>query len=189
MNVPEYFRQFNVIAIDPGLSQCGIAVFSMVEDQLASIHPFTIVNSQIRYESDLPIEYHTERNQRINLLCQTFRQVLQQYNPILIVCESPFFNPTRPTAFGSLTETLAVLRYETFLYNSIIPFITFSPQEVKQTFKQSGKIGKLVMKDALQARTDIVTKLITPVELLDEHSIDAIAVGCTWLDRRADGRM
>jgi len=177
---PEYFRNYSWIGIDPGLATCGISVFRVFDNRLQSIEAFTLINNKIRFESEYQEEFQSERNAKMHRLCLAFRSVLYSVNPILICCESPFYNPKMPSAFGSLTETVTALRMETNQYNINIPFICYSPQQVKQTFKRSGQTGKLVMREALAQDNNLRSKLITPVETLDEHAVDAIAVGQTY---------
>ena len=178
--LPPVYTRYSWISIDPGLSTCGFAIFTANEHGIESIEPFTITNSRIGFSSDYPEEHHLGRSIRIHLLCLVLLRVLQRINPIAIVSESPFYNPRMPGAFGSLTELVAALRLTVASYNVYIPFIAYAPQEVKQSFKRSGQIGKVVMKEALEQNDFLCSKLTAPLETLDEHSIDAIAVGYTW---------
>jgi len=178
---PDHFRHFSWVGIDPGLSKCGISVFKMTDRQLDSIEAFTLVTDQLNIYSSYQEEQHTERHIRLNRLSLAYREVLFRVAPALVCCESPFYNPKMPSAFGSLTEIITVLRLETNQYNLIVPFILYSPQEVKKTFSRSGKVGKLVMREALEKDDILTDKLITPLYSLDEHGVDAIAVGYTLL--------
>ena len=183
--IPESYNGFSILSIDPGLSECGVARFEFADGKISSILPLTFVNSRIRFESGFTHEAHSDREDRVQKLKLAYRSVLEQARPSLICCESPFYNPRMPSAFGSLTEVVSLLRSETFEFNPHIPFLTYSPQEVKQTFKQSGKLGKLVMKEALAEDTFLMSKLLLPIENLDEHAVDAIAVGYTWVKRNS----
>lgn len=185
--VPESFRKFTWIGIDPGLSQCGFSVFEVTDGQLSAIKPFTIITDRLKNHTLYTGDFHSEREIRMSKLCDAFRYTLYQYGPSLVCSESPFFNRLMPGAYGSLRETVAALRLVVNSYNPFIPFIQFSPQEVKQTFKRSGQVGKLVMKEALLADQFLCSKLIVSPELLDEHSVDATAVGYTWYKRYAQG--
>lgn len=177
----DVFYNYSFIGIDPGLTQCGIAIFNINQGQLASIDALTLINNKIALRSPFNEEFHSDREIRSNKLQLAFQSILEHSNPILICCESPFYNPSSPSAFGSLTDTVSMLRITTNQFNTSIPFVCYSPQEVKQTFRRAGKLGKQTMKEALQEDVHLCSKLITPVQYLDEHSIDAVAVGMTYL--------
>lgn len=186
MLVPtDVFNSYSWIGIDPGLTKCGISIFKIDKGQLVSIDALTLVNNKIILESEYQLEYHTERQIRMNKLCLAYAGILAQVNPILVCCESPFYNPKMPGAFGSLTETCTALRFKTNEFNPIIPFIFYSPQEVKHSFRVSGKLGKLIMREALAENKELSSKLTTPIDLLDEHAIDAIAVGFSYIFNHA----
>lgn len=185
----DIFYSFNWLGIDPGLQTCGVSSFIVENRILTRIEAFSIKNNQIRLNSQYPEEIHSERVIRINLLCQTYRQILEYYKPITVCCEGPFYNPRTPSAFGSLTETVTAIRLETHYHNPTTPFIVFSPQEVKQSFRRSGQKGKFEMLYGLLEQTNIISKLVTPIELLDDHAIDAIAVGYTLLKRQENQQL
>ncbi len=177
--IPEIFRNYSFLGIDPGLTQCGISIFNIDDSALSSIDALTIESAKVSIQPDLCLDYHTERQIKMNKLCAAYRQILIQTRPVLVCCESPFYNPRMPAAFGSLTETVTALRLETNHYSPNVSFITYAPQEVKQSFKRSGKVGKDVMKDALTNDPFLRQRLLPPFESLDEHAIDSIAVGYT----------
>lgn len=179
LTIPEIFYRYTWIGIDPGLASCGIAVFTAERDRIVRIDAVTLENRRLLQESELPLSIHGERPLAIGRLREAFHEILCLYQPVAVCCESPFYNPTRPSAFGSLTEIIASLRLTVYHYSSIIPFHLYAPQEVKQTFKRAGQLGKTVMLDALRENQELVPCLTSPLHLLDEHAIDAIAVGYT----------
>lgn len=181
MLVPsDVYRRYSWISIDPGVSTCGFTIFTADDTGIISIEPFTITNARIGIQPDFPEEAHTDRQIRIRKLCLVFLNVLNSVNPVVVVSESPFYNPRMPNAFGSLTELVAAFRLTLSEFSVNIPFLVYAPQQVKQSFKRSGQVGKLVMKEALANLPYLTSKLTVPIEVLDEHSIDSVAVGYTW---------
>jgi Holliday junction resolvasome RuvABC endonuclease subunit len=185
--VPEIFRSFNFLGVDPGSMECGVSIYNIRDYKIASVEALTLVTDKVCLRPSLSDEYHSDRQLRLEKLCLAFRQILETHMPVLVACESPFFNPSRPGAFGSLTEVMTLLRMTTIGFSPVVRFVVFAPQEVKQTFKRSGQKGKIVMKEALAENQDLMSKLIVPFELLDEHSVDAIAVGYTWWINQLNG--
>ena len=181
MLVPsDIYSRYSWVSIDPGLTTCGFSIFTVVNRSIESIEAFTITNNKINLISDYQDQYHSDRQIRMHRLCLVWNEILYRVNPIAVICESPFYNPRMPGAFGSLTETVAALRITLNNFSTITPFISYSPQEVKQSFKRSGQVGKLVMREALLEVPELLSKLHTSIENLDEHAIDSIAVGYTW---------
>lgn len=180
--LPEHYRVFNWLGIDPGLTNCGVASFTATPQRIESLDATTIQNHRIGFCPELSDNVHTERITRLNALGLVIRAILQEQRPSLVCCESPFYNPRMPGAYGSLVETITMIRMEIHRYHPGVPFLLYSPQEVKQSFKRSGQIGKLVMREALETLHELREHIRTPLEYLDEHAIDAIAVGYTgWL--------
>ena len=182
----EKFKNFSVIGIDPGLTQCGIASLCVNEGQLVSIDALTLINNKIALKSPFQPEYRTDREIRSDKLRLAFESILHQVQPILVCCESPFYNPSSPSAYGSLTDTVSILRLSTQTYCPDVSFVSYAPQEVKQTFKRAGKLGKETMREALKQDTKLCSLVTCSIDLLDEHSIDAIAVGYRWFLNQAD---
>lgn len=167
-----------VVGIDPGSTNLGIACIEF------DIETMTIVKSScltynakkiIRKES-WSTEIHGERKDRIDALQAAILNYLQQTEPIQIAIESPFFNSKMPSAFGALTEVLTAIKQAVKEYDIWrVPYL-IDPPTVKRAVGAAGNAGKDDMKLKVIALVDLNYKGQTPLELLDEHSIDALAV-------------
>jgi hypothetical protein len=106
---------------------------------------------------------------------------LQYYDPVAIVCEAPFYNRFRPAAFAPLAELLQGLRIQTQHYNPWIYFYTIDPSTVKKSIGAGHISGKDEVRDAILKHTELVNSSTIPLCQLDEHAIDSLAVGLTYV--------
>jgi Holliday junction resolvasome RuvABC endonuclease subunit len=182
--IPDVFRNYNCLGIDPGLGACGFSAFGVEEFRVAWINAFTVFSEKVAMDSELDEEVHSDRAIRLDRLRQAYLQILHVFNPIAVTCEAPFFNRRFPGAYGPLVEVVSMLRQATYEFNSNIPFIVYAPMTVKQSFKTTKDTSKEAMLQALsQNYPQIVSKLVVPLELMDQHAIDATAVCYTLLSK------
>lgn len=189
LEAPSGFYNFNWIGVDPGLTNCGTAVYRILGREVNAIEPRTIVNNKVKLPSHFTDGLLGDRRLRLDRLYQAFAQLVRYENPVLVACESPFYNSASPNAYGSLMETVGVLRMATESVSPDIPFVMYAPHEVKKAFGAQSKKGKEPMREALESKPELLRLMDTPVELLDEHSIDAVAVGYTWIMNQPGGHL
>lgn len=183
LTMSDPYRTYQIMGIDPGLNFTGLSVLTVDAQTKAILSVFatTLVNKRLPDQTRLDIEFIPERLIKLYKLKDAITLALHTYQPIVMVCESPFFNPTMPNAFGSLVETLNFIRQALVEFNPNIPFTTVAPLQVKATVGAGSQKGKLDMKACVMAREDIMSVLQNDIETLDEHAIDAIVVGYTLL--------
>lgn len=182
------YSHFKLIAIDPGLNNIGIAIFE------ASLNPFKIVriNAQTLQshrvvENDgLDDECFPERAVKRYRMLNAYRSILERELPHRVVCESPFFDRRKPGSFAILTEIMVGLFDTLISFNPNIPFSTVEPLLVKHTLGVAGQKGKDVVREAMVKQKDLLSVLSQDINKLDEHAIDAIGVGYTYLLRKTD---
>ena len=181
------FQSFEFIAIDPGLNNTGVAVFNIQVKpfKIISIKAETLKADRLVDDSGLDDEDFAERIHKRYKLGHALEAFLNQYNPCIVVSESPFFDRRKPSSFAVLTEVITTLFDTVVNYNPLIRFSLVEPLLVKHTLGVAGQKGKDVVREAMEKETIILEALLDPLENLDEHSIDAIGVGYTWVKRRS----
>ena len=174
-NTPEYV---SLIGIDPGSTHLGISVmrvdpinWKIINTRAKTIHAQKLID----LNSDLVI-YHGEKIARIRLICQKLYTLFQYERPLAVASESPFYSQRRPSAFGVLTEVIDGVRDAVYQYNSLLPLTLIDPPTVKKAVGAPGNADKLVVKNFVKMSPIINYAGDTPIDLLDEHSIDSIAV-------------
>lgn len=168
---------FRILSIDPGSETIGYSVMDIDNHSKKILHitAWTITGSKLVTLSELAAINHGARFARIRAHSQMLIKILAQYEPSYVAIETPYYNPRRPGAFEVLVEVLAMIRNTIFDWNPWITIELTDPATIKKKIGVSGKSGdKQAVRNAL---SDILTvgSFITPE--LDEHAVDAIAVG------------
>lgn len=176
--IPEHYRRANLISFDPGIHTTGTAcvTFDTSNGTLLSITAKTFKTDRLNFYTGFEQEALGLRSVLLERLSLAAHNEFMIYRPWAIGCESPFYNPGMPGAYGSLTEVVSTLQTTANRYNPNIPFDLLSPQNVKKAIGVAGKKGKGVVREALAALPNVCNVLTEPLSSLDEHSLDAIAV-------------
>lgn len=172
-------NSFKLVSIDPGTDNLGFCIMDISYENFSILKTTvsTIVASKSVFEDSLISQIHGYRMARIQKLKQTLIDHFNKINPAIIVCESPFFNPRRPGAFQPLAEILFAIKESTIEYNSWLPLYLIDPSSIKKSVNAPGNADKIIMKKQVCSLTDLNYEGDVTLEDLDEHSIDAIAVG------------
>lgn len=183
LEVPEGYGIINMISIDPGSNTCGVAIYELDtgNKKINSIQAFTIEVERLNDNSGLHLDISTDRFIKILKLCSCIKTIIENSNACIVVSEAPFFNRFMPMAYGSLLEIVSSINRTVHETGNQIVFTSYAPQQVKMSLNAAGMKGKDIIKEKLKDIPEVYSKIIGEYNLLDEHSIDAIAVGYTFL--------
>lgn len=184
ITLPSNYNIATIVAIDPSSNCTGVAIFKLdnTTGDILSIEADTIEVSKLIYDPAVE-ELHSDKMSRLMKLQHKFVQILDEYNPHVVVVEGCFFNPTRPNAFKSLSEVISLLHISSIEHNKNIPFITISPKTIKQSLNSlviTDK-GKDIIKECIKNIPEIYNLVSNFIDNLDNHGIDAIAVGYAFI--------
>lgn len=173
-----------LFAIDPGTNFLGLTVFLIdpVSFDIREIIPQTIVVEHIEQDDTDPVQTYGPRFLKMLKIKQAFEGYLSQYRPGTVVCEAPFYNRLRPSAFGPLVETLQTLKLSTYALLPQTEFLIVEPTVVKKGIGAHYIADKDAMRQAVLAKTDLQALSKRDFSTLDEHAIDSIAIGYTYLN-------
>ena len=175
-------HEISIVGIDPGSVHLGTAVLridlatlritSTMARTLNALHlptqqPATLWASQL----------FGERSGRIASLEDALVSLFRDADPYMIACEAAFINLQRPQAHGVLTEVICGIRRAVMRYDVWKPLYLIDPASVKKSVGNKGNADKAAMKSALLRLPDLHYDGDIPLRFLDEHGIDAIAVG------------
>jgi Holliday junction resolvasome RuvABC endonuclease subunit len=169
-----------ILAIDPGTRHTG---FSIVHYTLNKPPELLFVETlNIDHELDT-LKYvntlHGERFCRILAVCKQFSKLLLAYVPNLIACEQCYYSGIA-NPFATLTSLICALKLEAYNIDESLEFHMVEPSIVKQYVGVKGNTGdKELMRNAV-SKLDMVN---LDVNILDEHSIDSIAINVTAYNR------
>lgn len=180
-------EEFCFIAIDPGLNNTGIAIFYVKVNpfEILSITASTLRADRLLDDTGLDDEDFTERLHKRYKMGNALKRILEETNPCVVVSESPFFDRRKPGSFAVLTEVLTTLFDTVVNYNPLIRFSMVEPLLVKKVLGVAGQKGKEVVREAMSKETLVIQALSSPLEHLDEHAVDAVGVGYTYLLKKS----
>lgn len=169
----------SIVAIDPGTETLGVAIlkFDLVTFQLVAVEAKTLTGSRLNKYNGWLGEVHGDRASRIFFLQKELEDIFNYVQPLDIVAESPFFSRRRPQAFGALTEIVSAIRYAVMRHDAWKQLILIDPPSVKVAVGAEVQGGKESVRAAILSIAHELNYCgEIPLEWLDEHSIDAIAI-------------
>lgn len=177
-----------LLAIDPGTKMMGISVFELQSSPCGFtgkvVHSSTVnIELMAHHKHRYSIaDEHGERLAKIECCKEIINSFLQAWGIRFVVSETPYMGRF-PQAFGALVECMLAMKQAVLYYDNTIVFDGIDPSSVKNAVGVSGKSGdKNLMLKAVQRLVPYVD-----TNCLDEHAIDSIAVGITWVSRRYGG--
>lgn len=167
----------SVIGIDPGTTNlgCGIISFDFTTNKITSAEAYTFRGDRL-ITNQWITDVHSDRTNRIAMLEEKLFDVLMKVNPICVTCESAFINIKRPAAYGALVEIISAIRRAVMRFDVWRRLYMVPPSLVKNAIGAKGGADKDAIKLALLKITDVSSVCLTPIEYMDEHSVDALAV-------------
>lgn len=173
-----------VLGIDPGLNNMGLAniVYDLGERKIVSIKATTISPPRLKDKSGLSEDDYAEFYRKLRSLKYYLKHHIEAFEPMQVVSESPFFDRRKPSSYEYLVAVMCAARDTVIDYNPNVPFTTAAPLEIKKWLGVAGKIGKEVVKEAFLTNETVLSVLKNPVESLNDHEIDAISAGCSWIE-------
>lgn len=182
LTLPKGLTRLTLIAIDPGLNNTGVAIYKLALNPFAilSIDAFTLRAQYLLDASGLDDEDYAERVHKRYSMANALKGIFLSEMPTVIACESPFFDRRKPSSFAVLTEVLVTFFDTAVEVNPGVRFTYVEPLLVKKVLGVAGQKGKEPVREAME-KQDFIDKLIQKVEDLDEHAIDAVGVGITYL--------
>lgn len=184
LTTPHQGRDFTVIGIDPGTTALGVSHLtynpSLKKPKYTVVEAFTLKARNQHPDYVGLAYYHGELQSRLQQLKDQLIPVLLETRPHAVVCESPYLGRFAQS-FAALVECLYVVRQAVIQYDIHVPFVLVDPTTAKRavgvTIKR--KLTKDHVTQALRKRKDLEWGI--PLSDLDEHSVDATAVGVYYL--------
>lgn len=171
-----------VIGIDPGSDKLGFACihYDLKTLEIVRTYARTFTASKMSL-SPLTKQTHGQRYARIYKLSEVLLEMFQTINPTHVICESPFMAMRRPQAYGALMETVFAIRTALRQFDETIALDLIDPPSAKKAVGAPGNAKKEQVQAALTKMFSALhyddAEWETPFATLDEHSVDAIAIG------------
>lgn len=169
-----------MVSIDPGTNNVGLAVCEFNADmtQMFVVDAMTIDLQRLLLRYEKPrADVWGDRHAKLHILTGAITRYLDAWRPVVVCSESPYMGRF-PQAYAALVEAMTSLSMGLRAYDPSIRLATWEPSAVKLAMGVNGRSGdKELMRRAITLRPDIV--MCVPLELLDEHAVDAVCVGYT----------
>jgi len=152
-----------VIAVDPGLTRCGIAVVDIAANRSAHLVDVTVVGSP----GTEPIGH------RLSIIDEAMDDWLVKYQPDHLAVERMFAQHNTPTVMGTAQASGVAIAAAA---RKDIPTALLTPSEVKAAVTGSGSADKRQV-------TAMVTRILnldTPPKPADAADAIAIAIAHAW---------
>src|SRR3990172_9554351 len=154
-----YNNFMRIISIDPGYERVGIAVMEKAAGK-----------EKVLYSNCFKTKAGTDLNQRIMLVGEETRRVINEFQPEVMAVEKLFFTTNQKTAMG-VSEARGVIINEA--KQKGLKVFEYTPLQVKMAVTGYGKATKGQV-------ISMVNKLVSiGKEVKSDDEMDAIAIGLT----------
>lgn len=179
--VPTEANKIRLLSIDPGTTTTGMAFFELdlINLHVQLVDALTIKANTTKDKYRHLSLIHNDRLARITFIADVFQQYLIQFQPNMVITETAHMGKYTD-AFEGLIHCTSVLEYVLMNYNSNIPLEGVDATSVKKNLNAilRGEDSKnSVREKILELYQHGNFSTFVDVFSLDEHSIDAIAVG------------
>ena len=186
LRIPDgYGDTFKIVSLDPASDSLGCAVLTVdaVSFEIVSTEATTFRGSKLARQLEWVLQLHGERIARIAAHEKNLLRIFKELQPFDIVSEAPFMGRF-PAAYGALVEVICAIRRAVACYDQWKELNLIDPPTVKLSVGAEVRGGKDSVRNAILGMADKIRYAGTvPLEMLDEHSIDAIAVGICRLQQ------
>ena len=181
--IPLADNDFTILSVDPGTIFTGYAIIKADYQSLkmTEAKAWTVDASGLIDDTGWDSELYGNRFARIKQQGYKFHSYLRMYDPLYVVCESPFYNPRRPNAYGALLEVVFTLRETLYRWDRWKMFHQIDPATAKKSIGVAGNSGdKSLVKQKLLSLDEFKN---VGIEDFDEHSADALLIAKCLFDR------
>lgn len=174
-------RAYRVVTIDPGTDTLGISVgeFESGCDVLTILDCYTIKTERlVRRHYEHIRTSHGDRYAKLVALRNAVLDYFMAWKPDFVCCEGSYLG-SHASAYASGVEIQSVIRDALFKYNPQAVLNVIDPARVKKSIGAKGNNGdKGLVRTQLMSRKVLDSKV--DLSMLDEHSLDSIAISCYY---------
>lgn len=178
LKMPVNSEPFRILSLDPGSSHCGVAILL---DFLDGSDVVIEESFTVHLKDTCPMysefgDLHGNRVVRLMQLGDAVLDLCRTYRPHAVIVESNYLGRFA-TAFAALVECVAMVRSSVYMYDPFLPLYQVDPSTAKINAGMERIKGtdKEDVRRAMRKRKGI--KWNVNLEELDEHSVDACAIG------------
>lgn len=168
-----------ILSIDPGTQNLGVsfAIANLGNKTFEVINVETIdINRIVNVINQDKVESYTKYGVMVDCVYDLIANLLIQYQPDWVICESPYMNSRFPLPYALLTLCTQTINRAVYNFHPRLAFTLIDPASVKKNIGVKGNSSdKTAVLNAVLNQPMIYSKL--DLSIIDEHSSDAIAIG------------
>lgn len=168
-----------ILSIDPGTQNLGVcfAIARLGDKQFEVQNVETIdIDRLVNIVNSELVEDYSKYPVMYNSVYRLTSELIIQFQPDWVICESPYMNSRFPLPYAILTLCTQAIHTAVKNYSTSIGFSMIDPASVKKQIGVKGNTGdKEAVKKAVLNNPFIKSNLL--LTDIDEHSSDAIAIG------------
>lgn len=180
LTLPEGPPIYRIMSLDPGTDTLGVAIIDLdLRDYSATIVFANTIkgNKRARLYPEMEEDFGS-RAARLHSLSVVLRELVFKMRPNCVISESPYMGKFAQ-AFEALVQCLGMIQGVIYEYDPTMVLETIDPPSAKKATGASGRGGdKMAVSNAIRNLVKLRNATGFPIEALDEHTTDAIAVGC-----------
>lgn len=167
-----------IVGIDPGTETLGFSElrFDIQSLEITGWCANTYYGSKLLHGSAWIARTHGGRYSRLRAHRKNLIALLNQIEPFMIACESPFINMRTPQVYGALTEAVYEIRRAVTEHSSWKVLHLVEPSVAKNAIGAKGGADKEAVRAAIEKIDELVRTADVSISELDEHSLDGLAV-------------
>ena len=174
-------NKFNIMGIDPGSRNVGIAIYTIetaiINDSITfDISNINTYNIAVDVEDDRGI--HDVLLDRTSRISKIIKCLYKMYNPAMVGIETSFVNLSRMSAVIPLSRAIQTIETALYYVDKYVKVINMTPGVIKKAFN-SKQVGKDAVLVALKNKPDLYKKVSNKVS---DHEVDGIAIAYALLE-------
>lgn len=180
---------YRIMGIDNGSNTVGVSIidYDLRTGISTVIYSRTLTADKTAYDIfSGRLEQRGKLDARIQVIRRFIFEILDEFDPDIVGCESPFSH-LHVQSYGVLLTTMNAIDDCVYQYNPTLEFAKVPPGKAKKAVCPPGKYrnDKDQIRQFILDNPDILEADQVNLMLLDEHCIDGIAVAiCLALDAR-----
>lgn len=177
-------KPFKLLAIDPGSSNLGFAIleYDFIKESISTsiVETINLKTNDLNYKHLL--DYHDDKVVRLRMLQDHLDVLLNEHRPHAVIAESNYMGKFA-NGFAALVECVLIIRNSVYNYDPFLKLNMIDPTTVKTNIgmKRIRGTTKDDVKEHLIKSKKVKWNGVDP-NTLDEHSIDAVAIGVWYMD-------
>lgn len=175
-------KSFNIMGIDPGSRNIGVAIFTITPIQLEYSVGFEIENVltfNIAIDEEDSRGIHEALIDRTARLESIMKSLYSIYEPAIVGMESSFINISRMSAVIPLSRAIHSIESAIYSIDRYAKILSMPPGVIKKIFG-SKQVGKDAVMVALKNKPQLAEKL--NMKRVTDHEVDGVAIAYTLLE-------